>query len=281
MRKPQTGKGFCLVLALLLVLSTIGIPVFSQVQFTVQDVFFQPGDTAQAEFRVYGFDSIAAYQFALQYDTSALSCSRIELTDPTPYPMDDLGGSFFADLGDTLFFPNCIMGNFCFCTPGEICTVWTNPFTSTCEDGNLVFILYFISKKSGNLSQVISEAPYVLPSVAYEFTFDSIAGKNKLKKLPLSVVFIDNETTSINNTDFQALSIVPNPAHGHTTLHFSTPAGGPAVLRLVDATGRQAINKTMECNAGENTMCIDLAHGAYFGALYTMGKTMPVKIISN
>lgn len=219
----------------MLLLLCIAAHAQTSLLWTVQDKAFQPGDTVTSEFRVSNFDSIAAYQFAVKFDTALLHFATVTLPDPAPMPMGNLDDSMFIDLGDTLFFPDCIQGDFGMCKShlGEIRTVWTNPFSSTVEDATLIFRLHFIAKASGNLSQSLRIAPEILPSIAYTFY---------LVPVPLILSFVDTGTDSadeqLDNNNQLLPPAYPNPTTGQTIIPFVLPDDCRVTLRVFDAAGR-------------------------------------------
>lgn len=177
----------------------------TELLWTIENQTYQAGDTVKVEFRVHYFDSISCYQFAVQYDTTNLLLTGLELPDPTSIPMANLGDSMIVDLTDTLYIPNCIMGDFGFCKVGQVRHVWSYIYSATTDDNSLIFTLYFVAKEDGILSEFLEPAPNILSSAAYDF---------ELNYMPLNIVFVDNINQQLVNEispEEIPFRIYPNP----------------------------------------------------------------------
>ncbi len=252
--------------------------VFGQdVQFLVQDIAFNTADTVRAEFRVFGFDSISCYQFALKFDTAVLHLERVVLPSPTAIPMADLDEEFFTDGVDTLYAPGCIQGNFGLCKAvlGEVRHVWSNPYSSTCENGSLIFTLVFTAKANSHLSQSIVVAPYIISSAAYAFPLRSIS---------IGVSFVDNssQTTSINDPlTTEPIVAYPNPFVEETTITFHLKSPEKVQMVISDSMGKQSFAMLYDGVSGLNSVKLKgLLPGLYFFGMATKSGIRTTKLIS-
>lgn len=234
----------------------------SELLWTIEDQIFEVGDTVTAPFRVFFFDSIAAYQFAVQFDTITLSLTGLELPNPTSIPMANLNDSMFVDFTDTLLIPSCIMGDFGFCTYGQVRHVWSNPYSSSTGDNSLIFTLYFVANESGILSENLSKANFILNSVAYDF---------QLNYMPLNIVFVDDIKQPFTTTlspEKEKTQLYPNPFNDFVMLGDSENNE----VRIFGVDG-ELIYESQNINKLNTSF---LQHGVYFfhlnGAIYKMIK---------
>lgn len=226
----------------------------AQVNYVIADRVLTPdmvGDTIQVRFAVHNFYAITAYQFALRFDLSTLSLAAISLPDPKPIPLSNLAGGYFIEADDTLYFPQCIVGDFGLCTPGEIRTVYTDPNGATTYDGAHTFSLHFEVKKSDTLSNALTLAPDVLPSGAWTFPLTTVGLNVFYTELP-------NQITGTDTPKSDFVRIFPNPFPEYFTLNQS------GVLRVSDTSGQVVIFGRYR--AGEQVGG-SLSPGLYFGQI--------------
>lgn len=182
----------------------------SQVNWIVPDrVLTNVGDTIQVPVRVQNFD-IIAYQFALRYNLDKLDLVGISVPDPTPIPMDNFDDEFFTDLTDTLFFPDCIKGNFGLCTEGEIRTVWNDVYNHSVPDNTTIFTLHFEVKQEDTLSNLISLAPDVLNNIAYWYTGLPFPLALSPRELNLYFTELPQQLSPVQEID-NPIRVYPNP----------------------------------------------------------------------
>lgn len=188
-----------LIKVLLVLLPFIGT---SQVLITIDNQSFTTGDTVDAKFKVYGFDNVYSYQFAMEYDTNTLELNKLELY--YPYPMADLDDTVLVFPDGALSIDPCILGDFGFCKKGQIRHVWSGQGES-CEDGSLAFTFSFIAEEDGALSESFNPASYILSPVSY-----TIAG-NQITYVPLDIVYVTESISIITPDD--NVQVYPNPVN--------------------------------------------------------------------
>ncbi len=201
----------------------MSLSAFSQsLDWQITDVAFSTGDTVKAEFRTYNFTGIGAFQFAMKYDTGALIYANPD--DPFQFTsnlpgLDSDAFSWYGLPGYNL-------------QPGEIRSVWTNPYGTTIEDGTHIFSVVFVAKSDGSLSQyfpVWYNHP-VLKPIAYTAT--------PLQYLPFHIAYVspaEQETTATIAPDEAGLNVYPNPSAGR---FFVDIPRGVTSLRLYSGDSR-------------------------------------------
>lgn len=140
------------------------------VAWSLPDVAFTTGQTVEAKFSVSGFDDLTAFQFAMQFDTSALAYQNITFTGAIPYfNLDCIGMEW--------------MGYFL--EPGEVRVGWVHGAAGglSIPAGTEAFSIFFTAKKAGTLAAAFPHWPGnpVFPSEASDGDFNI---------LPLTVTYI-------------------------------------------------------------------------------------------
>jgi len=146
------------------------------IDWDVEDVTFAAGDTVQARFQVYGFQDIGAIQFALKADTAKLQFDGLSFTGALP--------GYSAECFSWYGLPGYAL------TPGEIRTVWSDPYGATVADGSEVFSVRFIAKSPGTLHENLwlwSNHPVLKPLAYY----------SSLQSAPITVSFF---STGLSDT---------------------------------------------------------------------------------
>lgn len=210
-----------LILILLLIAS------FVQGQLPIKWTFdnqIVPANTPiVVEFKVDNFINIAAYQFALKFDTSALEFNCIEPIDDNKQPVIKhqdilLGRDFSMEVKGDTASPISITGNLphlgqgCFSwygrqgynlTPGEMRTVYSYPYGDTLSNGTVVFKVNLITKKATNLCTTVHlwTNHSVLKPLAYTqqlkqrmLTLDCLSAISKLQ----NELALRNQTSVVN-----------------------------------------------------------------------------------
>jgi hypothetical protein len=208
-----------------LILFALLLPVsaFSQsLDWQIADKTFSAGDTVTAEFRVFNFVGIGAFQFAMQHDTGALAYAN----PANPFQF-------------TGTFPGLNSGAFSWyglpgygLQPGEMRAGLSTPYGITIGDGSHIFSVVFVAKSAGKLSQffpVWVNHPVLKPA-AYTAT--------PLQYLPFNIAYVspsEQETTGTDEFEAQQFSVYPNPASG--AFFVDVPAG-VTMLRFYNADSR-------------------------------------------
>lgn len=172
----------------------------------VFDQDFTAGDTVTADFTVYGFNQITAYQFAMRYDTGVLAF--IGVTFPPGNPMDLTTGCFswHGKPGYNV-------------KPGELRHGRSMPYGETFADGTSVFSYVFKAKQSGMLSQKCTLATCCLSPPLNPMSYRWV-----LEYQPLTVAYISaQELVGITENFEDKISIYPNPATDAITIECSAP----------------------------------------------------------
>ena len=186
----------------------------AQVTFTAPDVTYNAGQPVEAKATVSGFDAITAFQWALMFDTAALRLDSLAFPGNLP-GYEQVTCFSLHSPGYTL-------------QPGEIRSLWSDPYGETLSDGTHVFSMHFTAKQAGKLSQDIAIYPQGLYPVAYSFP---------LVPQALYWQFIPAKRPAkfaANDRGESAFSVFPNPARGQVTV--TLPASGR--VRVFDASGR-------------------------------------------
>lgn len=211
-------------------------PVFLQSQsldWQIEDVTFQQGDTVRAEFRAFGFDSLTAYQMCMLFDTGALKF--VAVTFPPGNPMQlSLGGfSWFGKPGYGAVKPR------------EVRHLRSMPYSKTFADNTHGFSVVFVAKQSGVLSQKftlsLSGLYPPLPPISYRWPLIS---------QPLTVAYVlPAETTATDAPTLEeSVRIYPNPTNGW--LWIESPS--PVQVRIFDYSGRMTHQDTVTASGFSN-----------------------------
>ncbi len=263
-------------------------------EFFIEDVDFQQGDTVQATFTVEGFSTVTCFQFSMKADTAVFDFLMIP--DDNALLYDDaeeqeiisvnlkrhlLGGdttrpaaqdrSAASPLTFTGAIPGYDAGDWSWhgkpgynLQPGEMRTLWTNPYGKTVSDGATTHTVWLVAKQSGSLSQSFTlwaNHP-VLKPMHYKFP---------LIKGPLTVTYTAaQQTTATTEPSALDVRIFPNPVADALTVECDAPvqveifnAVGTLTHRSVAATREQFFG----LNAGANLVRV------------TDGETVIVKTV--
>lgn len=173
----------------------------AQLNWSVQDISFSAGDTVRAEFQVFGFDSIAAYQFAMKFDTGALAFLGVSFP-----PANPLG----LDAGDFGFYQ---VGK------GILRHLWSNPYSQSVPDGSHIFTYIFKAKTASALSAKLWLQKTGLNPPLYPVAYDYF-----LNWMPLNVSFFAaSEFTDVDDIEETNVRVYPNPNSGAVTVESVVP----------------------------------------------------------
>lgn len=156
------------------------------VEWQAQNENLVQGDTVRVAWRVFGFDSIAAFQYAVHFDVEALEFAGIETTGALPgYGVECCFG--FWTLSD-----------------GVIKSVWVDPYSRTVADGSEVFSFVFVAKETGPaLHEVFALYPEGLAPHAWDY---------HQAYLPFTFSFVDNASGTASPSA-GGWMVCPNPCN--------------------------------------------------------------------
>lgn len=210
-------------------------PVFLQSQsldWQIEDQTLSQGQTVTATFVAFGYDSITAYQMAMNFDTGALAF--VGVTFPTGNPQGLSLGCFS--------WPGKPGYNV---KPGEIRHLRSMPYSKTFADGTPGFNYVFTAKQSGSLSQklTLSTCCTYPPLSPYSYRWPVI-------EQPLTVAYVlPAETTATDAPTLEeSVRIYPNPTNGW--LWIESPS--PVQVRIFDYSGRMTHQDTVTASGFSN-----------------------------
>lgn len=234
----------------------------AQVLWTIPNVQFEQGDTVEAKFYVHGFNSIAAFQYAMRYDTAFLERIGVEFTGT---------------------MPNFGIANFSFHAPGynllhgEIRTFKTNITGITVEDGSHTHTIKFVAKQAGNLASLF----WFWPDKQY---FNAIAYSNPpLTPVALEVAYTETgETTSAAEKENGfAVAVYPNPigSDGKANVFVNLPQPGEVRINAVDSAGYIVFGGWYRHGGGTESFDIDIPFSGVHYLQVTVGNETIIKTV--
>jgi len=204
-----------------------------------RDQLLTAGQEYSVAFRASHFDALAAYQFALKFETAGLQLLDVETTKTA------------LNLSAEEHFGLYQIAE------GHIRSLWLDPAGESLPEGTPVFALRFRALKSGMLlSEVLRLDANILAPEAYT---------TEQGRAEVQLVFTDAQTTDVTNPAIAAgvhlLQNRPNPFSGATTIGFVLPQACDTQLRVFDATGRELLrlNKAYPAGYSEETVRLDAA----------------------
>lgn len=228
----------------------LSLCVSAQVLFTVHDQPLSDGATVSAGFHFYGCEDVASFQFALQYDTSALEYAGMDFTGAIPGFDED----WFSFAG-----PNSAL------LANEIRSLYSQPTGLTLHDGELVFTMHFTSKKTGSLSQHLRfwpNHPVLSPKVHYQ----------DLSWAPIELVFTDVLSVQANDAP-ATLSVYPSQGHDKT-LKIVAEKPAEYLVSVFDMAGYQVFGKTCQHFGGETLLNIGNFDSGQYILTVSDGKSL-------
>ncbi|MCC6279952.1 MAG: T9SS type A sorting domain-containing protein [Saprospiraceae bacterium] len=216
------------------------------------------GTEITATFNADQLDDLAAWQFALHFDPTALQLMGIERLNVLPLTTDHFG-LFHVD-------------------EGEIRSIWSRPEGAALPEAAPVFQLRFsVLRDAGLLSDVLCLDHEALPGYAYS---------TALSQSDVQLKFLDQTSGSGGGADasgFRLFPNYPNPFRSQTTLAFEMPAAGEATLRMYDSNGRLLYRQSDDYPAGRQAITLDFgrisASGLFYCELTTRFGVSAEKII--
>lgn len=178
-------------------------PLFVQsqpVNWQLQEQYYDAGDTIAAQFTVYDFDSVTAYQIAMKFDTGAIKFLGVSFPAANPLGLD---------AGDFGFYQ---------VNKGILRHLWSNIYSSSLTDGTPIFSYNFVAKQSGTLS-----ADLWLSTCCINPPMNPMAYRYPLKYNLLTLTYSgQGQLLDASEPQMQA-KIYPNPTTGAITVETDNP----------------------------------------------------------
>ncbi len=223
-------------------------PTLSPLVWRVRDRVLQAGSTESIDFVALNFNGIAAYQFALRFDTAYLHFEQIEVLT-TGIPLD----------------PD---GNFGLYTvqAGEIRTLWSAPYGLSLPLATKVFRIVFTVRAGGKkLGEALAIDPALMAPVAY----NSVLADKPIHLFFADYVSVDPREATDNPAGSRSLlTNFPNPFTDRTRIRFFVPEAGPVHLTVTDASGRTVAAFDRFYPAGEQEEMLEFDAASARGLLY-------------
>ncbi len=202
---------------------------------------------------VEGFRNVAAFQFALNFDADALAFEGITTPD---------GGLLRPEQFGTYNVEN-----------GELRAVYAQAEGGDLASGAAFFTLHFRAKTGGAMvSDLLRLNEDLLPAEAYT---------PEMFIKPVQLIFGQTTSSVDPSAGTPILFAQPNPARDRTNLHFSLPAGGEAVIRVTDMSGRLVVTQKANYAAGAYVLPVELPHpGMYVAELRMATGVKLVKVVA-
>ncbi|MDX2136443.1 MAG: T9SS type A sorting domain-containing protein [Saprospiraceae bacterium] len=201
---------------------------------------------------VEGFRDIAAFQFVLHFDTDALAFEGITTPD---------GGLLRPEQFGAYNLEN-----------GELRAVYAQAEGSDLESGSAFFTLHFRAKTGGAMvSDLLRLNEDLLPAEAYT---------PEMFIKPVQLIFGQTTSSVEPAAGMPTLFAQPNPTRDRTNLHFSLPAGGEAVIRVTDMSGRLIVSQKANYAVGVYMLPVEFSKpGLYVAELRTAYGVQVVKVV--
>jgi len=237
------------------------VSLHGQVLWTIPNTSFEQGDTVDAEFHVYNFNSIASFSYVMRHDTAFLE--RIAVTFTGAMPNFGINNFSFHAPG----YANL---------PGEIRTLRSQSTGTTVEDGLHIYTVRFRAKQAGNLASKFwlwANHPVLKPR-AYSTP--------PLTSVGLSIAYVESlETTATTQTATTDLfTVFPNPATDTSTLCVELGTQQSIMINVFDAQGYAVFGELAQHKGGKQ--CYTLTFPAQSGTYYVRvqhGTTCVTKTI--
>ena len=195
----------------------------------VEDRTLQPGETVTLDFTAEEMEQIWGYQFTLGFDAQVLEYMEIEEGD-LPNMSESNFGLHVAD-------------------QGWITTSWNELDMAAFEGETRLFSVTFEVKAEAELHEVIFLSSRLTEVEAYE----------RVGSL-LDIELQFNQLTQIEEVETESgielFQNRPNPFRQTTTVPFSLPEEGPAVITVTDLSGKQIYRREAVFGRGYNEVVI-------------------------
>ncbi len=218
-------------------------------EFRADDQVLVAGQRIRVPFRTNALPDVAAWQFALRFDTDYLQFTKA--IPSTSFPLDKENfGTWQADRG-------------------ALRAVFAVPQGQGLEKGAVLFTLDFQVKQSGmRLSEVLRLAEDVLPGAVYDTQLRGGAvALSFTNSGSLPIIEIQEEAA----LGFVLEQNVPNPFGGETLIRFELPQAGETNFLVHDLQGRLLYEERSYLDAGQYFVRLDAARLGTTGVVtYTL-----------
>ena len=223
--------------------------------FVVEDRQVQAGETFEIAFRASNFINLFGYQFALQFDATALQLTGIEIGDLTNLTETNFGLTMLDR--------------------GIITTSWDNSKNILHDNNTILFTLAFEANTNTTLSEVFHIAKSIIPAEAYQGTDGT-----DVEMLGVDLQF-NNQSEEV--ATFELFQNNPNPFKDMTAIGFRLPEAGQATLTVYDLSGKVLTTISNTYSKGYNEITIGKDHlgsaGVLFYQLETQGYTATRRMV--
>ena len=204
------------------------------VSVNVQDIAFETGETIEIPFEVKQLQLINGYQFGIKYDLTAL-----QLLDYYTVDIPSLDKNNFASFEER----------------GILTTSWNVNQTIPSNEGR--FVLQFLAKEPGKVSEVIALNQHITQGVAYD-----------LDDREYSIEFaFDASNQPLTTNGFKVYQNQPNPFNNQTVVSLELPEQSWIHLNVYDVSGKLLLNQQQEGVPGLNNIVIEGDRFKFSGTL--------------
>lgn len=227
-----------------------------ELTFVVDNMDVQAGETFKVAFKANNFINLFGYQFALQFDASALRLADIEMGDLTNLTETNFGLTMLDK--------------------GIITTSWDNSKNILHDNNTILFTLAFEANTNTTLSEVFHISEATIPAEAYQSK-----GDRDIEILGVNLEF--NDQSAGTTTDFELFQNNPNPFKESTVIGFRLPEAGQATLTVYDLSGKILTTITNAYSQGYHEITIGKnqlgSAGVLFYQLETPGHTATRRMV--
>ncbi len=211
-------------------------------EFMVNDMKVQAGETYNIPFKVKDLQDIAGYQFTLNYDKNCLEFANVKSNE----------NGADADFGLTHL------------QDGVLTTSWINPTNIAFNKMETVFTVTFKAKTTQYLSKMLKFTSDLTRAEAYTQAGEAM-------NIQLDFAGSVTATNDIATDKFELYQNQPNPFKNATVIAFNLPQATHATLTVYDQTGRMIQRIDDDFSKGRNEMKLEIlaAAGLYFYRLDT------------
>jgi len=248
-------------LIIILLFSTLGWNAQGQLTVSASSLVQDPGDEFFIDITVQGFDSIAAMQWTMKWDSSV-----IEFLD-----LDNFGLPTSASNPNTHF-------SFTFLSTGRLPFLWEPGTSGTVDLPDNTKILRFKFKAVGAASTSTPfefvDTPTGISVLGGGGAVDVSFNAGKVKLTPVAVHTIE---------DLAEIHISPNPSDEDITIRFTTSQPIDLSWAVSDLSGKEILTRQFAKADGQQTILIDRdifpATGVYLFSMRSAQGVLTRKLI--
>ena len=204
--------------------------------FNVADQALVAGETYTVEFTTNEYTDLLGYQFAMDFDQSAVNF------------VDAAAGNTAVEFGTSLL------------DNGVLTASYGSTKAQTIENGTVAFSMTLTAKTNAQLSDVlnINRTRYTRAE----------AYLSSLDHLNVNIQFTQNGNTTVATSNFELLQNQPNPFKDATEVSFVLPQAAAATLTIYDVSGRILNVIEGDYAKGYNKVTVRTAELGATGVLY-------------